>query len=87
MRTKEGCAGADADIVVFDFDDLTARATFSARTARRAYGIGGQRPPLISWRAGVDGEARPPVRRPIPGADRAVPILLVTASSAGKTRS
>jgi N-acyl-D-aspartate/D-glutamate deacylase len=69
MRAKGRLqAGADADIVVFDFADLTDRATFSAMN-RPAEGVrhlvvSGQ--PLISDGV-LDVAARPgrPVRRPV----------------------
>ena len=69
MRAKGRLeAGADADIVVFDFDGLTNRATFSAMN-RASEGVrhlivSGQ--PLISDGV-LDVAARPgqPVRRPV----------------------
>ena len=82
--------GADADIVVFDFDTLTDRATFSAMN-RPAEGVrhlvvSGQ--PLISDGV-LDVAARPgrPVRRPVAESLIVpVPILLVTGFlGAGKT--
>ena len=69
--------GADADIVVFDFETLTDRATFSAMNRPsegvRHLVVSGQ--PLISDGV-LDVAARPgrPVRRPVVrGADRAGP--------------
>jgi N-acyl-D-aspartate/D-glutamate deacylase len=69
MRAKGRLqAGADADIVVFDFEALTDRATFTAMN-RPSEGVrhlivSGQ--PLISDGA-LDVAARPgrPVRRPV----------------------
>jgi len=62
--------GADADIVVFDFDTLTDRATFSAMNRPsegvRHLMVSGQ--PLITDGV-MDLAARPglPVRRPVAG--------------------
>ena len=82
--------GADADIVVFDFDTLTDRATFSAMNRPsegvRHLVVSGQ--PLISDGV-LDVAARPgrPVRRPVArGLMVPVPILLVAGFlGAGKT--
>ena len=82
--------GADADIVVFDFETLTDRATFSAMN-RPSEGVRhlvvSGHPLIIGRRAGCGGEARPagaPARcreLMVP-----VPILLVTGFlGAGKT--
>ena len=82
--------GADADMVVFDFDTLTDRATFSAMN-RPSEGVrhllvSGQ--PLITDGV-LDVAARPgrPVRRPVAGGlSMPVPILLVAGFlGAGKT--
>ena len=83
--------GADADIVVFDFDTLTDRAEFSAMN-RPSEGVrhllvSGQ--PLIADGV-LDVAARPgrPVRRPVAGglSRVPVPILLVAGFlGAGKT--
>ena len=69
MRAKGRLqAGADADIVVFDFEALTDRATFSAMNhpseGVRHLVVSGQ--PLISDGM-LDVAARPgrPVRRPV----------------------
>jgi len=71
MRSKGRLQpGADADIVVFDFDTLTDRATFSAMNRPsegvRHLMVSGQ--PLIADGV-LDLAARPglPVRRPVAG--------------------
>ena len=92
MRAKGRLqAGADADIVVFDYETLSDRATFTAMNRAsegvRHLVVSGQ-PLICGWRARCGGAARPagaPARRRWRD-DGPVPILLVTGFlGAGKT--